>query len=140
MRDWQTRIKMNNTLIKEAEAYAAYYSALEQAGAAWAAAEQAAYDEWQAAMCAAESTYTQTESQAWGRYIERLDELNSQLEHTRLILEAAFQTAWNNAVRDWTEMETAAWDAYQRPPARRCCNNRRKVRVIRNPSRFLVRR
>ena len=64
-------------------------------------------------MYAAESTYTQTESQAWGRYIERLDELNSQLEHTRLILEAAFQTAWNNAVRDWTEMETEAWDAYQ---------------------------
>jgi hypothetical protein len=99
---------------QEAEAYAAYYSALDQAGGAWAAAEQAAYDEWQAAMNAAESTFTQTESQAWGRYIECLDELNSQLEHTRLILEAAFQTAWNNFVRDWTEMESAAWDAYQR--------------------------
>jgi hypothetical protein len=30
-----------------------------------------------------------------------------------LILEAAFQTAWNNALRDWTEAESAAWDAYQ---------------------------
>jgi hypothetical protein len=68
-------------------------------------------------MNAAESTFTQTESQAWGRYIERLDELNSQLEHTRLILEAAFQTARNNALRDWTEMETEAWDAYQRARA-----------------------
>ncbi len=69
-------------------------------------------------MNAAGSTYTQTESDAWGRYIECLDELNSQLEHTRLTLEGAFQTAWNNAVRDWTEMETAAWDAYQRARAR----------------------
>jgi hypothetical protein len=68
-------------------------------------------------MNAAESTYTQTESQTWNQYLERLDELNSQLEHTRLILEAAFQTAWNNAVRDWTEMESAAWDAYQRARA-----------------------
>jgi hypothetical protein len=99
---------------QEAEAYAAYYSALDQAGAAWADAEQAGYDEWQAAMNAAESTYIQAESQAWNQYLERLDELNSQLVHTRLILEAAFQTAWNNAVRDWTEMETEAWDAYQR--------------------------
>jgi hypothetical protein len=99
---------------QEAEAYAAYYSALDQAGAAWAAAEQAAYDEWQAAICAAESTYTQTESQAWNQYLERLDELNSQLVDTYLTLEGAFQTAWNNAVRDWTEMESAAWDAYQR--------------------------
>jgi hypothetical protein len=65
-------------------------------------------------MCAAESTYTQTESQAWNQYLERLDELNSQLEHTREILEGAFQTARNNALRDWTEMETEAWDAYQR--------------------------
>jgi poly-beta-hydroxyalkanoate depolymerase len=71
---------------QEAEAYAAYYSALDQAGAAWAAAEQAAYDEWQAAMNAAESTYIQAESQAWNQYLERLDELDSQLEHTRLIL------------------------------------------------------
>jgi hypothetical protein len=68
-------------------------------------------------MYAAESTYTQTESDAWGGYIERLDELNSQLEHTRLTLEAAFQTARNNALRDWTEMEIAAWDAYQRARA-----------------------
>jgi hypothetical protein len=99
---------------QEAEAYAAYYSALDQAGAAWAAAVQAAYDEWQAAMNAAESTYTETESQTWNQYLERIDQLNSQLEHTRQILEAAFQTARNNALRDWTEMETAAWDAYQR--------------------------
>ena len=80
----------------------------------WAAAEQAAYDEWQAAMNAAESTYIQAESQAWNQYLERLDELNSQLVDTYLTLEGAFQTARNNALRDWTEMETEAWDAYQR--------------------------
>jgi len=49
-------------------------------------------------MNAAESTYTQTESQAWNPYLERLDELNSQLEHTRLILEAGFMTARSNAL------------------------------------------
>jgi hypothetical protein len=68
-------------------------------------------------MNAAESTYIQAESQAWNQYLERLDELNSQLKHTRQILEAAFQTAWNNAVRDWTERESAAWDAYERARA-----------------------
>nr|BAL53784.1 dextran-binding lectin B [uncultured Planctomycetota bacterium] len=98
---------------QEANAYAAYYSALDQAGAAWAAAEQAAYDAWQAAMTAAETAYTSAESQAWTRYLERLDELNYQLEHTRQILEGAFITAWNNALRDWTEMESEAWEIYQ---------------------------
>ena len=106
-----------NTGFLRAGIVAGHGGILDQAGAAWAAAEQAAYDEWQAAMYAAESTYTQTESQAWNQYLERLDELNSQLEHTRQILEAAFQTAWNNALRDWTEMETEAWDAYQRARA-----------------------
>ncbi|GBD35521.1 hypothetical protein HRbin36_00633 [bacterium HR36] len=98
---------------QEANAYAAYYSALEQAGAAWAAAERAAYDAWQAAMTAAETAYTSAGSQAWNRYLERLDELNSQLEHTRQILEGAFITAWNNALRDWTEMESEARRSYQ---------------------------
>ncbi len=102
---------------EEAEAYAAYYTALDQAGAARAEAVQAAYDEWQAAMNAAESTYIQADSQAWNQYLERLDELNFQLGHTRQILEAAFQTARNNALRDWTERETEAWDAYQRARA-----------------------
>jgi hypothetical protein len=102
-----------NTGFLRAGIVAGHGGILDQAGAAWAAAEQAAYDEWQAAMNAAESTYIQAESQAWNQYLERLDELNLQLEHTREILEAAFQTAWNNFVRDWTEMESEAWDAYQ---------------------------
>nr|BAL54466.1 hypothetical protein HGMM_F16E03C05 [uncultured Planctomycetota bacterium] len=64
-------------------------------------------------MTAAETAYTSAGSQAWNRYLERLDELNSQLEHTRQILEGAFITAWNNALRDWTEMESEARRSYQ---------------------------
>ncbi len=80
-------------------------------------------------------TYRQKESQAWNQYLEHLDRLNSQLEHTRVILGSACITAWsnagiagisrsvkvtsafmmgrNNSLRGWSETGSAAYAAYQ---------------------------
>ena len=53
----------------------------------------------------------------WQIYLERLHQLNWQLEDSRQILEANFATARNRALHNWTEMESQAWDADQRARA-----------------------
>ena len=98
---------------QEADAYAAYYAAVDSAAEAWASAVEGAYNAWKSAIDAAEIAYEQEEGQAWTRYLDSLAIINANLEQSRLDLESRFAVAVSNATTQWRDSESVAWQSYQ---------------------------